>query len=657
MKAIFTLFLFTFILSSQAQVIRYVRVGGTGDGSAWQFATGNLQNAINASAPGDEVWVAAGEYKPTSPITDPLNLGGALVNRYSTFTMKSGVKVYGSFPATGSPTMNDRNYVTHASTLSGDIGVVDNVSDNCFHVCFFPNTSNTVLDGFTVKGGYANGNTNTNNHLTNVSYLAVEVPNYQGSGAYIIEGSNLFKNCTFWENQSIREGGAVYISNGNHEFVDNIFTNNRGRTGGGALFCSGGEQTFTGNLFVQNLVELGSQYPFPMISAPSSTYGGAVYSTNANLILDDNTFESNLAQVPNTSSNALGGALYIGGGTHTIQNCRFNNNSATFLPSGVQVCLGGAIYFSLANSTVSKCEFNGNLSHGAGGAIIFLQGTHVVNANRFSANESVGNGGAFSALGTNLTATNNIYDKNTALGGGAAIHCQGSSPSNHFVNNTFYQNTSSNANGAAGIYMDGGIHHILNSIFYDNKINNSTTVPGADVRFYNATGSTFLYNLFQTGSSDASDGNIGFDGNNNPLFVDAENGNFALLPLSPCINAGNNDFYLSAYEIIDFLGNTRIDEDTIDMGAIENQAEIEPISISEFQTPVDLRVFPNPVQMGEWLTVEAVGYQSFIIVDLYGKQIFSGKLNEGSNALNIDQLVPGFYMLQTETNTIPFIKN
>jgi len=373
--------------------------------------------------------------------------------------------------------------------------------------------------------------------------------------------------------------------------------------------------------------------------------------------LDDNTFESNSAQVPNNSTNAQGGALYVSGGSHTIQNCNFNANNVTFLPTGVQVCSGGAMGFSMANSIVSKCVFSANVSHGAGGAIIYIQGTHIVNANRFLANESVGNGAAFSALSTNLTATNNIFDKNTATGYGAAIHCQGSAPENHFVNNTFYQNTSSNANGAAGIYMDGGIHHILNSIFYDNKINNSTTAPGADVRFYNATGSTFLHNLFQTGSSDASDGNIGFDGNNNPLFVDAENGNFALLPLSPCINAGNNDFYLSAYEIIDFLGNTRIDEDTIDMGAIENQSEIEPISISEFQTPVDLRVFPNPVQMGEFLTVEAGGFISFAIIDLYGKQILSGKLNKGSNALNIDQLVPGFYMLQTETGSVCFIKN
>jgi hypothetical protein len=94
MKTFISISLLLIVLSGEAQVIRYVRAGGTGDGSAWQFAFGDLQNAINASASGDEIWVGAGFYKPTAQITDPLNTGGAVVDKYSTFTMKSGVKIY-----------------------------------------------------------------------------------------------------------------------------------------------------------------------------------------------------------------------------------------------------------------------------------------------------------------------------------------------------------------------------------------------------------------------------------------------------------------------------------------------------------------------------------------------------------------------------------
>jgi hypothetical protein len=46
---------------------RYVKQnpsGGDGSGSSWADASNNLQDMINKSDPGDEVWVAAGTYKP-----------------------------------------------------------------------------------------------------------------------------------------------------------------------------------------------------------------------------------------------------------------------------------------------------------------------------------------------------------------------------------------------------------------------------------------------------------------------------------------------------------------------------------------------------------------------------------------------------------------
>ena len=55
------------VLGAQATV-RYVKVGGTGDGSSWEKAAGRLQAAINASSAGDEVWVAEGTYQPDSLI-------------------------------------------------------------------------------------------------------------------------------------------------------------------------------------------------------------------------------------------------------------------------------------------------------------------------------------------------------------------------------------------------------------------------------------------------------------------------------------------------------------------------------------------------------------------------------------------------------------
>lgn len=84
--------------AAQAQTIRYVSTTGTNNTPAtattWAASTTNLQGAINASASGDQVWVAGGTYKPTGPpdrtCTDPT----------ISFSMKNGVAIYGGFVGT-----------------------------------------------------------------------------------------------------------------------------------------------------------------------------------------------------------------------------------------------------------------------------------------------------------------------------------------------------------------------------------------------------------------------------------------------------------------------------------------------------------------------------------------------------------------------------
>ena len=73
-----------------AQTIRYVKVfpTGTGDGSSWANASGQIQDMIDASSPGDSVFVKAGYFRPN--------------NAVSRFHMKSGVNIYGSFSGTES---------------------------------------------------------------------------------------------------------------------------------------------------------------------------------------------------------------------------------------------------------------------------------------------------------------------------------------------------------------------------------------------------------------------------------------------------------------------------------------------------------------------------------------------------------------------------
>ena len=71
-----------------------------------------LATIIAGATSGDQVWVAAGTYYPTT---------GA--SRTVAFTLKCGVAVYGGFNGT-ELTLGARNWTTNVTILSGDIGTV-----------------------------------------------------------------------------------------------------------------------------------------------------------------------------------------------------------------------------------------------------------------------------------------------------------------------------------------------------------------------------------------------------------------------------------------------------------------------------------------------------------------------------------------------------
>lgn len=68
LKPVFLLCLLAKLNLAQAQTIRYVRptTAGIGNGSSWNNAGADLQTMINASGNNDQVWVAAGIYKPAT---------------------------------------------------------------------------------------------------------------------------------------------------------------------------------------------------------------------------------------------------------------------------------------------------------------------------------------------------------------------------------------------------------------------------------------------------------------------------------------------------------------------------------------------------------------------------------------------------------------
>ena len=131
-----------------AAILRVTEAGLTSGtcGADWTTGACGLQNALSQAVSGDEIWVAAGTYRPT-----------VSEDRTATLQLKTGVALYGGFAGTET-LRSERDWATHVTTLSGDIGTLGDVGDNSYHVVTSSGTGATaVLDGFTITGGNANG--------------------------------------------------------------------------------------------------------------------------------------------------------------------------------------------------------------------------------------------------------------------------------------------------------------------------------------------------------------------------------------------------------------------------------------------------------------------------------------------------------------------
>ena len=109
---------------------------GGGNGAGWDSAYGDLQDALahaaEVNADGDprddvdQIWIAEGVYRPSEQLEpeDP---------RSATFSLVDGVTLHGGFAGTET-TLQGRNWSAHVTTLSGDLGTVDDATDNAYTV-------------------------------------------------------------------------------------------------------------------------------------------------------------------------------------------------------------------------------------------------------------------------------------------------------------------------------------------------------------------------------------------------------------------------------------------------------------------------------------------------------------------------------------------
>ena len=306
--------------------IRYVMQGGTGDGTSWENASGDIQRMIDDLAdnnPGGqpgEVWIAEGEYEPQTQLISNASYSAS-------FRMRDGISVYGGF-AGGETSKTERTMKQKAPdeevmpwefehttvlkaayydrknlTLNGNKWTLTSDSR---HVVWFapmkgedPFTQVTTLDGVTIMGGYAQGGTGLDDFYTD-----------RGAGVYM-DGENAYlTNCTVTENNATGNGGGVYLRNGRVQ-SSLIYNNNSDQNGGGVYVDD------------QGLVHRS------MLANNSARNGAGVYLDNSDeaQLLPEYLILSTCVVSNNTASG--NGAVYCNQGGVLLQNTIVNNKCVT----------------------------------------------------------------------------------------------------------------------------------------------------------------------------------------------------------------------------------------------------------------------------------------------------------------------------------------
>jgi Synergist-CTERM protein sorting domain-containing protein len=385
--------------------IRYVNAnaGGANNGTSWANAFPDLQDALASSVAGDEIWVAAGIYVPTTGI-----------GRSVFFVLKNGVALYGGFAGTET-TRAQRKWEVNETVLSGNIGAPGSFLDNSYHVVVGSGTNNTaVLDGFTVTGGNANGSTDDRKRgggmfnfggsptVRNCRFVSNHADK-DGGGMFNYDGSPVVTNCTFSSNSAGEHGGGMFNwwNASSPVLVNCTFSSNSAHWGGGVCNYLAGTPKFTGCVFQHNF---------------ASGYGGGMFNSGGGLEMTDSVLSENRAEIH-------GGGMFNEGGTRSIEDCTFSQNRA-----GEN---GGGMYnqHAFGALTVTNSTFFGNIAIAGGGIYNWSSSNPVVTNCTFSANDATTGGGMLNTNWSNPDMMNCTFAGNRSDFGGDALYNRvGSAP-------------------------------------------------------------------------------------------------------------------------------------------------------------------------------------------------------------------------------------
>ena len=335
--------------------VNWAASGAVENGSSWENAYINLQGALH-NLDCLEIWVAAGVYKPTGSM-----------DRSISFDLRGNLALYGGFFGTEIE-RDTRDWIANTTILSGDIDGDDSLIGNSYHIVRDLGSSPpATLDGFTITGGNANGDSLDAN----------------GGGMFIVMGFPTLENLVFANNSADRTGGGLFSILGEPNMAQISFNQNASQYGGG-MYSDSGSPVLNAVIFFANSAREG---------------GGLLIEGDA--VLADITFALNIAD-------EHGGGLYVSEGTLALNKATFSGNSA-----GGN---GGGLFnrgtLELVNVTIS-----GNVAGGWGGGIASIGYSALPNLTNTTVSGNFANmsgGGMVNMIGSETTIANTIFWGNSA---------------------------------------------------------------------------------------------------------------------------------------------------------------------------------------------------------------------------------------------------
>jgi len=297
----------------------FVKAGSNGDGTSFAKAYGSIQTGLDEAKKWEDaalpsvsrsaqVWVAKGSYT------------GAI-------TLKAGIPLYGGYKGTADETLDNWAQAFVNRDLNENTTVVN--GNNAYHVV--TGASGAAMDGFTIKGGKANGTaasdkigagfyaTGDYNVLVSHCFIRENIASDSGGGIACLGGCWLnLSNSKVYNNKATNNGGAVYAT-AVTDFTASecTFQGNTAKSGAG-LYFEGAAATPASFCFLDCKV----------VGNTASVSGGGIYTKNLNIVCDSIMFAEN-------KGGSFGGGLYCESCAPSLENCTFVKNEGLY---GSQVC-------------------------------------------------------------------------------------------------------------------------------------------------------------------------------------------------------------------------------------------------------------------------------------------------------------------------------